>query len=230
MHEGHRRRMINKLMDKADSLSEHEILEIMLYYCIPRINVNEIAHALLNSFGNLYNVLNSDVTTLCNVPGVGMKTAEYFSAVREFYKRVQKSEYSKISLLNFESCKPVLKLAFKNIESEAFVALYLDKSGNLLFKKTFCSHSIANVNINLSELVKGLNFERIESVIVAHNHLSGNETPSFSDDKATIQIFECLGKINVKLSDHIIVCENNFFSYRTSGRLFELIKDDCETI
>ena len=78
------------------------------------------------------------------------------------------------------------------------------------------------MNIDLDKLVEGVDSVKPESVIISHNHISGNVLPSPEDDNATRQIAVCLEKLNVKLVDHIIVCKNNFFSYYSSGRL-ELI-------
>ncbi len=222
MHEGHRRRMINKLMNKKQARSDHEILEILLFYCIPRINVNELAHKLLDSFGSLSNIIKSDPKAICTIDGIGEKTAEYLVVLGELFVRATLNEKNKISLFNFETCKPVLKASFNNMSEEVFLAIYLDKSGSMIFKKIFCSHNIANVDIDLDKLIEGVDSVKPESVIVAHNHISGNVLPSLKDDDATRQIAFCLEKLNVKLVDHIIVCKNNFFSYHSSGRLEKL--------
>lgn len=219
MHEGHRRRMIGKLLNKKEVLSDHEILEILLFYCIPRKNVNELAHRLLDAFGCLNNVINSEPETLCSVDGVGMKTAEFLVALSEGFKRAKETDVVFPELFSFESCKPVLKLAFKNMSSEVFMALFLDKKSKIIMRKIFCSHSHSIVEITLKELTRGIEYAKPEGVIICHNHLSGNVNPSSYDDEATLLIQQALSPFSIKLIDHIIVTNNDFYSYHSNRRL-----------
>lgn len=224
MHEGHRRRLIDKFMVKRETISDHELLEIILFYAIPRKNTNEISHNLLDSFGSLDNIFKSDAETLTSVEGIGMKTAEYLTAIGYLFERSSNKKTKLPELLNFETCKPVLKSAFKNASSEFFIALFLDKDGNFIFRKTFCSHLTNKVEIDLNELVKGVNSLKPDKVIISHNHLSGIVNPSEYDDKATMDIYNCLSLFKIKLADHIIVSNNSFYSYYSSGRLDSLIR------
>ena len=78
LHIGHRERLRQRLMTYgADALCEHELLELMLFYALPRINTNELAHALINEFGTLNNILNTSVDELTKVKGVGKSAAEF---------------------------------------------------------------------------------------------------------------------------------------------------------
>ena len=91
MHEGHRKRLIQKLLDKKEVLSDHELLEILLFFAIPRKNVNEEAHRLIDDFGSLKNVLNVDADTLESVEGIGEKSAVFLSLIGEIYRRADES-------------------------------------------------------------------------------------------------------------------------------------------
>ena len=78
LHSGHRDRMRTRfrIANSIDGFEEHEVLEMLLYNIIPRVNTNETAHRLLSRFGNIRSVLSADVTELCKVEGVGVKCAE----------------------------------------------------------------------------------------------------------------------------------------------------------
>ena len=86
MHEGHRKRMYEKLKND-DGLYEHELLEILLFNAFQRKNTNPIAHALLDSFGSISGVLNASVEELCAVEGVGESVALYLKCIGECTKR-----------------------------------------------------------------------------------------------------------------------------------------------
>ena len=95
MHEGHRQRLISKLIEGKTLLSDHEILEILLFYAIPRKNVNELAHKLITAFGSLQGCLDADYDSLLTVDGVGPKTATLIVTFGEILKRVNSSEDKK---------------------------------------------------------------------------------------------------------------------------------------
>lgn len=225
MHEGHRSRMIDKVVENVDLLSDHEILEVLLFYAIPRKNVNEIAHKLLDSFGSLKNVLAADAYSLMCVDGVGKSTAAFFVSLSKCFSRVQNEKDKLPEIYSFESCKRQLISAFKNASEEKFLALFLDRNGKIILRKIFSSHSGFMVDINLDELIKGTLVKKPHSIVVCHNHLSGNVTPSFSDDRATEKICISLRLNNIILYDHIIVSDEKFYSYRADGKLESIIKN-----
>ena len=129
-----------------------------------------------------------------------------------------------LQIFSFDSCKQLLIDSFRGAQEEKFLALFLDKRGKIVFRKIFCSHSDNMVNFDISDLLKGALTRKPNSVILCHNHLSGSVTPSFSDDKATEQIYFSLKLNNITLDDHIIVSGDNAFSYRSSDRLSSIIK------
>lgn len=219
MHEGHRQRMIDKLLSDNSVLSDHELLEILLFYAIPRKNVNETAHKLLDMFGTLENVMNATETMLEEVDGIGKSSAAFFVVVNEIYKRI-KDRPSKIPhLISYDVCRSYLIDTFRGLNEEKFIALFLNKQGYLVMRKIFCSHSEYSVNIDLTELQKGLAAKHPHSVVIAHNHLSGNPQPSEFDDDTTEKLTAILKLNHVILDDHIIVAGDQTYSYRTAGKL-----------
>ena len=89
MHEGHRKRMIERLENGEAGLSDHEILELLLFNAIPRKNTNEIAHALLNKFGSISAISRADLESLKAVEGIGEGTAAYLRCVFLLMERMK---------------------------------------------------------------------------------------------------------------------------------------------
>ena len=84
LHSGHRDRLRQRLMTfGADALCEHELLELILFYALPRVNTNDIAHCLVNRFGTINNILNAPQSELESVRGVGGSTAEFIRLMRD---------------------------------------------------------------------------------------------------------------------------------------------------
>lgn len=219
MHEGHRKRMLDKLLDGKSLLSEHELLEILLFYCIPRKNVNETAHLLLDHFGSLQGVMNASQETLMTVPGIGQSTAAFFTVLKEIQSRIEQNDALLPEIVSYDNCKQYLISCFKGLSEEKFIALYLNSSGKIIFRTILCSHSESMVEIDLYKLTSVAVLQKAKRVIVAHNHLSGSCKPSDYDNRATEKIFLSLRSASVTLADHIIVSGDNSFSYKASGSL-----------
>jgi len=219
MHEGHRKRMIDKLLTNAEVLSDHELLEILLFYAVPRKNVNTTAHNLLDTLGTLENVMQSDEATLTSIDGIGERTAAFFITVNEIYNRIKTNPQQLPKLFSFDASRSYLINTFRGLNEEKFIALFMNKQGELIMRKIFSSHSELMVNIDLSELQKGIAAKRPYSITIAHNHLTGNPLPSVSDDEATEKLTAILMLNKVTLNDHIIVAGDRTYSYRSAGKI-----------
>ena len=224
MHEGHRERLISKLIEGNTLLSDHEVLEILLFYAIPRKNVNELAHKLISTFGSLSNCLNADYNSLMSVAGVGHKTATFLVTLSEIQSRIRMQNNNLPSIFSFDSCKQLLINSFRGLKEEKFGALFLDKQGKIIYRKLFSSHSDFSVTVDVAELLKGVLSRKPHSVILCHNHISGNPTPSQIDDKSTQKIYTILKLNDIALYDHIIVSDDKAYSYRVYDRLDDIKK------
>ena len=103
MHDGHRARMLKRFAEYPDSFSDHELVEIMLYPVLKRVDTNPVAHKLLNSFKTLNNIFNATPEQLKLVKGVGDRTADYLSLTGIMIKRLGEDlkKEKKLNLFNF---------------------------------------------------------------------------------------------------------------------------------
>ena len=132
LHEGHRKRLRQKFMSGKELFKEHELLELLLSYSIPRKNTNELAHLLLDTFGSLQNVLNADSELLSSVDGIGENSACFLSLVGYVSslcnnKKIAKKELSSISL-----AKEHLIELFKDLDHEVFYVVHLNKNDKVI--------------------------------------------------------------------------------------------------
>ncbi len=225
MHEGHRERLISKLIDGKSILSDHEILEILLFYAIPRKNVNGLAHTIIDNFGSLSACFNADYGSLIAIKGVGHKTATFLITMGEIFNRMKDEKAKPPVIFSYDGCKQMLIDSFRGATEEKFVAFFLDKKGTIIYRKIFCSHSENKVDVDVSELLNGALSRKPYGAVICHNHLSGNPAPSYSDDKTTQKLFVTLKLHNIILHDHIIVSEDKTFSYHSSNRLSYVTKN-----
>lgn len=136
IHSGHRSRLRRKLMnDYSETVENHELLELLLFYSITRRNTNEFAHELLEKFGSVSSVLNAKGEELRKVFGIKEKSSALISAVNEMYKRRLKflSKYNFISSYD-TCCKSVLELMSK-ASCEGTYIIWVNRKGGLLLAK-----------------------------------------------------------------------------------------------
>ena len=225
IHDGHRERLKKRFREEGlDSFSEHQILELLLFYIIPRRDTNPIAHGLLERFGSLYQVLEAPVEELEKVEGIGPNAAlllNLITGVARMYM-VNRAEKQKI-LRSIDACGEYLKAFFVGRRVEMVYLLCLDAKCKVLGCRKVGEGSVNSANVptrRIVEIALGLN---ATSVVLAHNHPSGVALPSGEDVTTTQRVAAALSAVDVQLVDHIIVADDDFVSLVSSGYRF----DDC---
>ena len=219
VHIGHRARMIKRLFENPDSLSDHEVLEILLYSVIKRKNTNDLAHKLLRTFGTLQNLLNADAKSIMAVDGVGEQCAREIKTVGQIVKKVINVKKKTPKLFSFANNKQEIIDCFKGEIDEKFIIFLLNEKHVLVSKLEFEDHNRSSVNADIPEIVKAIAINSPYFAIIAHNHPSGNVTPTEADDFTTGKINVMCAMHGVSLADHVIVAENETYSYFVSGRI-----------
>ncbi len=225
MHEGHRKRMYEKLKNN-DGLLDHEILEILLFNAVPRKNTNPIAHNLLNTFGSLGGVFNATHRQLLTVDGVGESVAAYLKCIAEGNRRIS-ADFAGIAVIKNHSDLKRLAAARLRGKIAEFVEIYcMDKSGKVLRVHSFTNDDLNSVTINTNKITEVLVTDKPYGIAVAHNHLSGSSAPSQNDDKFTAQIQFLCSMNNVVFYDHIVYAsDKDIFSYFDQGKLEKIKRE-----
>lgn len=220
MHEGHRNRMFLKLNTADDALLDHETLEIFLFGVIPRKNTNLIAHSLLQTFGSLENVFSATYEQLMEVEGVGCATANHIKATGVIFSRMINGKKSiKAKFDSIGSIKQVVSERFKDCAVEKLEIYLLNKANQIIMIKTYCEDNRDKVVLDPQEFSSLIIKSKPQSVVLAHNHVSGNEKPSLKDNEMTKQCALMLSAHNVNLYDHIIYSEGKIYSYFLMGEM-----------
>lgn len=220
MHEGHRERMRGRLLSADGSLTDCELLEIFLYDCIGRKNTNPVAHNLLDSFIDLRGVFSATPRLLCMVAGVGRQTAEHIWLYGRLLERVGAVPGGQSpNLRSYERVRALVSSRFCGAARERAEIYFLDGSGNLLCCKTVEGADERKILFDSKTLGSLLGELRPAGIIVAHNHPSGNSSPSAQDDAALRELGELCALHGVALQDSIIWSENGIYSYFCMDRL-----------
>lgn len=224
LHDGHRQRMYEKVA--KEGLFEHEWLEVLLYAAIPRRNTNDIAHRLIQRFGSVMAVLEASMEELQAVTGIGKSAAAHLKCIYHFYK-----EYHNHAVRAYDgrfdsrSFLPYVKKTYETLPYEVVDLYLLDGDGQVIEKQGFSIESICTVRMVPEEITRYLLKEDAHGVVMVHNHLGGNATPSKHDDIMTKNIQMVCSIHNRLFCDHIIYAKNGMFSYYLSDRLARISKE-----
>ena len=231
LHENHRARMLEKLKSHPDSLSEHELLEILLYSVVKRQDTNPLAHKILRYFKNLQSVFDASVEDLLKIDGVGPAIARHIKTTGLIMAHTKTSscDEKSVKLNSVAKLKTFLKDDYEDLEKEVFTVLFLNKSHDFLSKLVYTSEDFDRILINSGELTKAISITQPTFAVVVHNHPSGIVTPSATDNATTVKLHILLSLNNVCLFDHLIFGKkvlDDYFSYHLSGTLGH-IKNNC---
>lgn len=223
IHDGHRERLRKRFKEEGlDGFSEIQALELALFYAISRKDTNPIAHALLDHFGSLAQVLEAPVEELQKVPGVGESTAVYLRMITELgrFYMVSRTTQSKV-LTTLEQCAEYILPFFFGRRVETVFLLCLDAKCKVLCCKEVAEGSVNTAGISVRKVVETALGANATSVVLAHNHPSGVAVPSGEDVQTTRRIAAALSAVEVHLVDHIVVADEDYVSMAQSGVRFE---------
>ncbi len=219
IHEGHRQRMKRRyLRNGLNDFSEHEVLELLLFYCIPRRDTNEIAHRLIDHFGSLAKVFDATVSQLMEVEGMGENAALFISLIRETdaYYHLRRFDLNQ-PLRNCDEYGTYLHAFFENERNEAVYLLCLDAKCMVLGCERITEGSVNTTSVPIRRVVEVALAKKATSVVLAHNHPSGIATPSDEDIQTTYQLGKTLYSVGISLVDHIVVADDEFISMAVSN-------------
>ena len=218
LHSGHRERLKKKFIKYgADSLETHELLEMLLFYGIPRKDTKELAHNLINTFGSLPQVFDAPMNSLLKVNGIGESTAILIRLVsklsRVYAEKNYKTNNKRLTKEQIE--KIILNKFIGRIKEHVVLALF-DAKRSLVFCDVISQGSFSSTGVHIRDIIElALKFNATKAII-AHNHPSGIALPSREDIETTIELKNALKLVDVKLVDHIIVADNDYVSIADS--------------
>lgn len=214
VHKNHRKRVKTKYENYGlDAFDQHQALELLLFYCIPQRDTNEIAHRLISRFGTFGQVLDAPIKELEKVEGVGHNVALYLKLLRDSqrYYSIHK-ETEEIILNDINACGQYLVNYFDGYKVEAIYMLGLDAKCKVMCCREVVRGSVNAVPFSVRKIVDMALNENVTSVVLAHNHPSGLAIPSEEDVHTTYKVAAALKMVDVTLVDHIVVCESDFVS------------------
>lgn len=217
-HTGHRQRLRQRFMASTKgSLPDYEILEIILFASHPRGDVKPLAKELIKKFGSLAKVFNAAPEDLLTVKGVSEAAIAQFRAIQEASERLLREEVAEQPVL--QSWKALLdycRASMGHLKKEQFRILFLDRKNMLIADDLQEAGTVDQTPVYPREVVKRALQLEASSIILVHNHPSGDTKPSKADIAVTRQIEQALETVGIVLHDHLIVSAASHFSFKTN--------------
>ena len=218
LHDGHRARMKEKFLEQGlEIFSDHEVLELLLYYAIPRRNTNETAHLLLQRFGTLKNVLKADVRELQDVPGVGRNAATLLKLLYAVGRRLNQPVLPETPIRTGEQAGEIFAHLLDEERREVLYLMCLDGKGKVLSCQAVAEGGTNVTAVSVRQVVDVALRSGASGVVLAHNHPSGVALPSRADQFMTRQVADALRPLGIRLLDHIVVADGDYVSMADSG-------------
>lgn len=218
IHSGHRERIREQYLNNgAEAFLDHQFLELLLTYAIPRRDTNALAHLLLERFGSLEGVVTAEMNQLLLVDGVGESTAVFLRMQGDLFRRLRLKRLAD-ARGNIRLASPVTaaryavsQLSLQTYES--VIAVCLNAKKVVLSCERIGGGTLAEAQVyprNIAELAL---LRRAHGILLAHNHPSGDPSPSPADAETTEAVRTALESIGVQLFDHIVVGGEYAYSF-----------------
>ncbi|MEP0324159.1 RadC family protein [Bauldia litoralis] len=200
----------------GESLRDYELLELILFQAIPRVDTKPIAKALLARFGSFTEVLSAPPARLVEVKGVGERAAHHLKVIYAASQRFAKDKVRKgVELGSWSAVVDHCRAAMGFEPVEQFRVLFLDKRNVLIADEVQQSGTVDHTPVYPREVVKRALELSATAIILVHNHPSGDPTPSRADISMTKTLVDIAKPLGIAVHDHIIVGKNEHVSFRS---------------
>lgn len=227
VHNGHRERVRQNVAKNGFSqLEDHRLLELLLFYCIPRGDTNEIAHSLLNEFGSLSGVVSASKNELSRIKGVGEAVALFLNSLGELNFRMMNEPVKKHKEFNtLDSLFELSRSLYYYEKVEKTYVLCFNERMKLIDKVLLSEGDFCSTEVNPRDLSHAVLSANAKFAVLVHNHPFSSEKPSVSDIDVTRSSAYLLRRIGVALFDHIIVGEDGSCYAMSSDRRWSYVLD-----
>ncbi|GFM33327.1 DNA repair protein RadC [Desulfovibrio subterraneus] len=215
---GHRERLRQKLKKDPRQLADYEILELVLGTVLTRCDTKPLAKELLSRFKTLHGVLHARPAELRAVTGFGQSLENQWLLLRELMTRCLESPVRERATLSGPTeIVAMARLRLGSLQHEEFWAVFLDNQNRLLAWERISTGTVNTTMIYPRDLMEMALGYKASSLVIVHNHPGGNPVPSTPDVEITRQIIRSGQALGIRVLDHIIVTEGDFYSLKDEG-------------
>lgn len=230
-NDGHRQRLRDKFLKSGiDALHDYEIVELLLTLGTPRSDCKPQAKEAIERFKTLRGVLEADPLELQKIKGIGKNNWFGLKLIRGVTNKYLKSELKKKDALKSSSqVHEYLLHSMRGLKKEVFKVIFLNAQNKILEVEDAFEGSLTSSAVYPREIAKSAISHNAVGLIFAHNHPSGNASPSEEDKSITRQLVRACHTLQINVLDHIIIGENAYYSFADNG-LIEEYRNSTESL
>lgn len=212
LHKGHRERLKNRfLREGGSSFESHNLLELLLFYAVPRKDTNPIAHELIKCFGSVGAVLDADIESLVQINGISEHSAVLIKLISEFVKRYYANSLgSGVIFKDKESLGEYLVKRYTGVTTETVILLCLTSGGELIKETVICEGSVNSAAFGVRTIIEEAFKTKASTVVLAHNHPKGTAVPSSDDIWTTSNVSRAVELSGIEFYDHFVIAGNKY--------------------
>lgn len=212
LHEGHRSRLRERFIkDGAKSFESHNLLELLLFYAIPRRDTNELAHRLIQRFGDVKSVLTAPHEELCKVDGVSDYTATLLRLCGEIGTKCFAAEKKSVRRFNdYDEMGEYLVDLYEGITEETVYLMLLAADSTVLKVMPLFTGSVNSISLKIRDIVSLAIRINSATVVMAHNHPGGIAFPSSDDLSTTHFVYNALAVNDIELLEHFVISGKSY--------------------
>lgn len=215
---GHRERLRERALKSLDAVPDYELLELFLFRTFPRGDIKPVAKALLTRFGSLGAITTASVEDLRTVPGVGEQAALDLKLLGEATLRIGRETIRKRTVIgSWSALLAYVKVALANEPREQFRVLFLDRKNQLILDEIQNRGTVDHAPVYAREVMRRALELSASSVILVHNHPSGDPTPSGADITMTREVVDAGRALKISVHDHLVVGREGVASFKALG-------------
>ena len=203
----------------VSSLSDYELLAIILRTGTKNESVIEMSKKLLAEFKHISNLNNTTISELMEIKGIGSTKAIELLAAIELGRRVNSLNIAKVTIMSSQDIFNYLKYRMQSLTQEQLIAIYLNVKSEIIDTKVLTIGTANQTIIDPKEVMKWALKLSSSHVVIAHNHPSGDPTPSRQDIASTDYLISFAKSLDITIVDHIIIGQNKYFSF-SKRRIF----------
>ncbi|MBR7070953.1 MAG: DNA repair protein RadC [Clostridia bacterium] len=215
LHAKHRSRVKKEFLKHGfqKDTPPHKVLELLLFFCVPRCDTNPLAHELLNRFGSLAGVLNAPVEELVRFSGLTESNVVLFKLIPEVARRYWEDQVdADHAFRNLDDVGEYLCRSHFGFTEEKVSVLCLSSNAKLLAHDFLANGNVSSVGISMRDVAEIALRNDAAAVVLAHNHPSGCALPSPEDVRVTEMVSISLAHVGVRLLDHVVIAADDFVS------------------
>ncbi len=218
---GHRERLRTRfLKGGADAMPDYELLELTLFAAVPRRDTKPLAKALLARFGSFAEVIAAPAARLMEINGVGESVVQQLKIVEAAAHRSAKTQViNRPALSSWTALLDYCTAAMARVTNEEFRVLFLDRKNVLIADEVQNRGTVDHTPVYPREIVKRALELSASSIILVHNHPSGDPTPSKADIAMTREVVTAARTLGIAVHDHLVIGRGGHASFKSLGLL-----------